>query len=90
MGNLDRLLTVLTLQHHQIATLLPATSHRLQGLTVAGEQFMAMGSLQIGLITRDQWGEKVHQPSSQRSSKPSRSLSILSLAVPLTISVMWA
>jgi hypothetical protein len=45
MGNLDRVLAVHTLHHHQIAALLTATGHCLQGLTMAGEHFMAMGSL---------------------------------------------
>jgi hypothetical protein len=54
MGNLDRVLTALTLQHHQIASLLTTTGHGLQGLTMAGKQLMAMGSLQFMLIASDQ------------------------------------
>lgn len=53
MGNLDRFLAVRTLHHHQIAALLTATGHCLQGLTMTGEHFMAMGSLQFGLIASD-------------------------------------
>jgi hypothetical protein len=54
MGNLDRVLAALTLEHHQIASLLTATGHRLQGLTMAGEQLMAMGPFQFGPIAIDQ------------------------------------
>jgi hypothetical protein len=53
MGNLVRLLAALARQHHQITSLLTATGHRLQGLTMAGMQPIAMGLLQFGPIARD-------------------------------------
>lgn len=91
VGNLEAVVAVAAAEHQQVAALAAAAAHRLQGLAVAGQQLGAMQTLQFALVAFDHLGEQHHHtPSSQRSWKPSRSLSMRSLLLWRTTWVMWA
>jgi hypothetical protein len=91
MGNLEAVLAVATLQHHQVTALAAAAAHGLQGLAVPWQQLGAMEALQLALVAFDHLRkEHHHPPSSQRSWKPWSSISMRSLLVCCTTWVMWA
>jgi hypothetical protein len=80
MGNLDAVAAACAVQDHQVTSLAAAAPHGLQCLVVAWQQLVAMQALQFALVVFDHLGEEHHQPpSSQRSWKPSSSISMRSL-----------
>ena len=60
MGNLEPGCTGFAFENQLITAFPPATSHRPEGLMVAGEHLVAMAPLQVFLVTINQLREENH------------------------------